>query len=108
MFLHRGDNRLRGFDGRGQRVGRVHDEDRIVGGVAQHALAGLRVALTIGIAENVDRIGTGPPLRQRLVETFLDVFRKPCEFAAEIDQPIHREHAETAAIGDNGQPVPVR
>ena len=62
---------------------------------------GIGIALGIGIAGDIDRIGARPDRRQRGIE-FRHRFRRDVgECTAEIGETINREHADTAAIGQN-------
>ena len=63
------------------------------------------VAVGVGIADEIDRIGVAPSRRQNGIELGYGVGAERRKPAALLDQPIGGQHAGAAAIGDDGEPV---
>ncbi len=103
MLLHgRRDGLRRRVRGR-ERGRHVHDQDRVVARVFEQRIQRAGIARGVGIARDVDRIGTRPDRRQHGIEAFHRGGRELGERAAEIGKPVDREHADAAAIGQDRQ-----
>ncbi|MGY4553101.1 hypothetical protein ACVMDO_008530 [Bradyrhizobium sp. USDA 4513] len=101
-------HRLGNSLGRRNRGFHIRDQHRIAVRIIEQCAERYHVAVGIGIARDVDRIGIGPARRQHLVEPF-DGLRRQCRRnAAELGQPVGREDAEPAAIGQDRQSVAAR
>jgi hypothetical protein len=90
---------------RGARQGgrHVEGEHRVVVWVGQERPQRAGVAVGAGIADDVDRVAPRPGRRQGSVELRERRLRQAGERAAEIDEPVDGEHADAAAVGDDGQ-----
>ena len=94
--------RLRGRSDRGRTIGhqqsvdvRILHEDRDC----------IRVAVGVGIADDVDRIGVAPGRRQNRIELGDRVGSERRQPAAFLDQAVGGQHAGAAAVGDDCQAV---
>ena len=98
-------------DGRGDVVGRrdrglhIHHQDRVVVRVGQQHLERRRITRGVGVADDVDGIRSGPGRRQHRIELLARGRRDRRGDAAELDQPVDRENADAAAIGQDRQPL---
>ena len=63
------------------------------------------VARGIGVAGDVDGVRARPDRRQRRIELLHGLRRNAGESAAKIDEPIHGQHADPAAVGEDRQPL---
>ena len=63
------------------------------------------VAGGIGVAGDVDRVCARPDRRQRGVELVHYLRRNAGETPSEVGKPIDGQHADPAAIGEDGQPL---
>ena len=97
-------HRAGGIRGGGQRGRHVHHQHRIVLAVRQQRFQRLRIARRIGVADDVHRIGARPGRRQHAVEATHRGLVQRGQGTAEVDQPVHRQHADAAAIGQDRQP----
>ena len=71
--------------------------------ILQQHLKGVRVTLSRGVADNVDRVTVGPSRRQDPVQTLDRLRRQLRHRAALFDQPLGGQDADTAAIGQDRQ-----
>ena len=101
---HRG-HRIGGFGGGGQRGGHVHHQHRVVARILQQRFQGDAVTGRVGIADDVHRIGARPGRRQHRVQALHRGRVQHRQGAAQVDQPVHRQHADAAAIGQDRQPL---
>ena len=83
----------------------VHHQQRIDTGIFEHRCHRMRIARGVGIADDVDRIGTTPGARQHLVESRHRFRRDLGETSALIDDEIGGKHTDTAAIGQDAEAV---
>ena len=90
---------------RSERGRHVHDQHGVVGVVVEQMLERHGVAFFVGVAGDVDRIGARPDRRQRRIELLHGCGRNVGELAAEIGEPVHRQNADAAAIGQDRQPL---
>ena len=88
---------------RRERRRHVHHQNRIVGVVLEQAFERDGVAVSARITGDVGRIGARPDRRQRGIKLLHRVGRDGGKLAAQIDQTIDRQHADAAAIGQNGK-----
>ena len=102
-----GGGEFRQTSGRFGRIGHRLRRERHQQAVAVRVLRGdlehLRVAVRVGVAEDVDRVAVAPVRRQHLVEGLQCRGGKFGQFAAEGDQGVGGEHARAAGVGDYGQ-----
>ncbi len=100
---------LRAIRRRSQRIGRIHDEDRIV---VAHRPEPRSQACGITLRHRPRREcrpGLAcDHLSGRTLSRLSDVLRNSGEFSAEIDQPIHRQNTNSAAVGDDCQAMAMR
>ena len=97
--------------GRGDVVGRsdrglnIHHQDGIVAGVGQQHFKRRRITRRVGVANDIDRVGSRPRWRQDRIE-LLSRSRRDCSGGApQLNQPIDREDTYAAAIGQDRQPL---
>ena len=83
----------------------IQHENGILARVGQQGAEGGGVARPVGIADNVDGIAMRPRLRQDGVERRQRLVGKFGQTAAGADKRVGGQHADAAAIGQNGQPV---
>ena len=106
MPLGHGDDGFRRIGSRRERRRHVHDQNGVVGVIVEQILKRGGVSFGVGVAGDVDRIGARPDRRQCRIKLPHRVGRNAGELAAKIDEPIHRQHADPAAVGQNGQRLP--
>ena len=88
----------------GHALGRKNDKEAVTVGIVEGNFGGAGVALGVGVAEDVDRIGVAPVRRKKSVESLRRRIRK-----AERDR--HRcaikriggENAGTASVSEDGE-----
>ena len=83
----------------------IHHENRIVARIGQQRLQRGRIAFGTGVADDIDRIRTGPCRRQHRIELFARGRRDRGRDASQLGQPVDRKHADAAAIGQDRQPL---
>ena len=83
----------------------IHHQDRIVARVGQQRLQRGRIAIGTGVADDIDRIRSRPSRRQHRIEPFARRRRDRGRDASQLDQPVDRQHADAAAIGQDRQPL---
>ena len=91
--------------GRSDRGLNVHHQDGVIAGIGQQHLEGRRITRGVGVADDVDGVCARPCRRQDRVELLADCRRDSGGDTAEFDQPVDREHADAAAIGQDRQPL---
>ena len=91
--------------GRSDRGLDIHHQDRVIARVGQQHLERRRIARGVGVADDVDRIRSGPGRRQHRVELLARLGHDRRGNSAQFDKPIDRENADAAAIGQDRQPL---
>ncbi len=97
-------NRAGGLDRRGQAGRTVEHHDRIDARIGGDRRDGSAVTLGRGVADNVDRVGVRPGLRQGGVQSLDGCVRQYGQFAPAVDELIDGQHPGATAIGDDGDP----
>ena len=81
----------------------IHDEYGVAVVILQEDLKRGNVTGRVGIANDIDRIGTGPGWRQDGIETLFDGRTECRGNPSQFDKPIDCENTDTAAIGEHRQ-----
>ena len=84
----------------------IEDEHGIVCRIGEQCFERVRVARRIRVPDDIDRVSARPRRRQKSVQRRQGLVRNPGECTAEVDQSIDREHADAAAVGENGEASP--
>ena len=105
IFLHHPGHGCGDLVGARNRRLHVHDKHGVVFGVGQQRFQRCGIARGIGVADDIDRIRFRPCRRQRSVQLLADRRRKGRGNAAKVDQPVNRQHADAAAIGQDRKPL---
>ena len=96
---------LGGVERGGDRGRTIEHHRRIDILVIHHDGERLGVTRSIRVADDVDRIGVAPGRRQHGIELGDCLSAQRRKPPALLDQPVGRQDAGTAAIGDDGEPV---
>ncbi len=86
---------------RGERGRTIHDQDRVEVVACLHDVQRRGVTRAVGVANDVDGVGSRPRFRQTGVECRKRLRGHRSEPSAEIDQTIDSQHAKAAAIGED-------
>src|SRR5262249_57640511 len=81
------------------------ERDGIVLAILDEGLEGSGVAVWAGVAGDIDRVAPRPDRRQRRVELLHGRRREVGERAAEVAEPVHGQHTDAAAIGQDREPL---
>jgi hypothetical protein len=103
MLRHQFDDGLGGGRGAGQCGGNVQHQHPIVFTVREQRLQGGGIAGGIRIADDVDGVCPRPGPGQDCVQPRQRLGRYCRGGAAEIDQSVDREHADTAPVREDGE-----
>ncbi len=83
----------------------MHDKHRVVRLVGEQDVERGAIALGPGVADDIDGVSLRPGFGQDRVELGFGRGSKLGDGAAEIDEAVHRDDADTAAIGQDRQPI---
>ena len=88
-----------------QRRRAMHHHDGVVALIFEQCRQSIAIARRIGVADDVDGIGMRPCRRQERIEPRAQGRGQFGEPAAAIEEIVDGEHADAAAVGQNGEPV---
>ena len=91
--------------GTGDRRLDIHHQHGVIARVGQQHFERRRIARRIGVANDIDRVRFRPCRRQHRIELVAGRRRDFGGNAAEFDQPVDRQHADAAAIGQDRKPL---
>ena len=83
----------------------VHYEDRVIAGVGQQHLKRCRIARSVRVANDVDRIRSGPRRWQNRIKSFAGSGLDRRGGTAEFDEPVDCENADATTVGQDCQPL---
>ena len=91
--------------GAGNRRLDIHHQHGVIARVGQQRFERRGVARGIGVADDVDGVRFRPRRRQHRIECLAGRRRDVRGNAAQLDQPVNRQHANAAAIGEDRKPL---
>ncbi len=91
--------------GTGDRRLDIHHQHGVVARVGQQHFERRGIARGVGIADDIDRVRSRPCRGQYRIELVAGRRRDVGGSAAEFDQPVNRQYADAAAIGQDRKPL---